>query len=185
MNRTVCLACCLALPAAAAQVHEHGAATLEVAVDGGTITIALESPLDTLVGFEHAPREEKQRAALRKMEASLRAGDRMFRPTAAAGCTAGEAKVEHPYAGGAAARTAHAHGADGHKNGKHGHGKDEQHAGAHATWTFVCTSPQALRELEVLVFDAFPGVKRIRAQTATPRGQAAVTLTPSRRRLAL
>ncbi|MCL4800518.1 MAG: DUF2796 domain-containing protein [Burkholderiales bacterium] len=174
MRRTVCLACCLALPAAA-QVHEHGAATLAVAVDRGTITIALESPLESLVGFEHAPRNERQRAALRAMEASLRAGDRLFKPTAAAACTERGVEVEHPYA----------HGADGRTDGKDGHDKEEHHAEARATWTFVCANPQALRELDVLLFDAFPGVKRIRAQTATPRGQGAVMLTPKARRLPL
>ena len=39
-----------------AQAHVHGAVQLEVALDGPTLSIALEAPLDSLLGFERAPR---------------------------------------------------------------------------------------------------------------------------------
>ena len=81
----------------AQQAHEHGGALLNVALDGKKLVVQLESPLDNFVGFEHAPRNDKQRAALVKMEESLQAGDRWFKPAAAAGCTLRDVKVEHPY----------------------------------------------------------------------------------------
>jgi len=56
----------LALTAHADSAHEHGSARLDVAVDGDRLHIALQSPLDNLVGFEHAPRNERQRTALAK-----------------------------------------------------------------------------------------------------------------------
>ena len=59
--------------ASAEQAHEHGVATLDVAVDGRTLTLQFESPLDNVVGFEHAPRTDKQRAALKNMEEKLQA----------------------------------------------------------------------------------------------------------------
>lgn len=37
------------------KAHQHGVAILEVAVDGGTLRLRLESPLNNLAGFEHAP----------------------------------------------------------------------------------------------------------------------------------
>ena len=48
-----------ALPVLAAQpahAHVHGAVQLDVAVDGPTLTLTLEAPLDSVVGFERAPR---------------------------------------------------------------------------------------------------------------------------------
>ena len=48
--------------------HVHGVASLQVAVDGNTLTLNLESPLDNVLGFEHAPRSEKQKAAVRSMD---------------------------------------------------------------------------------------------------------------------
>jgi hypothetical protein len=172
----------LAVPlATAAQVHEHGTATLEIAVDGGVLSIALESPLENLVGFEHAPRDDRQRAALKKMEDTLRRPERLFKPAPEAGCVVRDVKVENPFAEGSKPESGHAHGAEA----KHGGHADEQHAEAHAAWTFKCSRPQALRTLEVLLFDAFPAMKRIKTQKATPSGQSGATLTPKRRSIAL
>lgn len=161
------VAAALVSPAfAAAPAHEHGAATLDLAVDGKTLSIALESPLDNLVGFEHAPKSEKQKAALARMEKELRAGDRLFKPNAEAACALVEAAVESPFAAPAGKAAA-----DGH-------------ADVEARWTFTCAKPEALRAVEVQLFDAFPGLKRLKAQTATARGQSGATLTPKRRTLA-
>jgi len=157
----------LALTAHADSAHEHGSARLDVAVDGDRLHIALQSPLDNLVGFEHAPRNERQRTALAKMEATLRDAQRLFRPDPAAGCRADHIEVEHPYANAAAGTGTPAH------------------ADAQARWTFQCEAPQSLRRLDVQLFDAFRGLRRLKVQTATPRGQGSATLTPSRRALAL
>jgi hypothetical protein len=51
---------CLAFAAApawsAGKAHEHGALKLDVAIEGNKLTIAMEAPLDNLLGFERAPR---------------------------------------------------------------------------------------------------------------------------------
>ena len=170
----------------AQQAHEHGVATLNVVLDGKKLVLQLESPLDNLVGFEHAPRNDKQRAALAKMEESLKAGDRWFKPAAAAGCTLRDVKVEHPYRTPAAAA-----GPPPPEGGKRqkpdAKGKaakaEEQHAEVRAAYELDCAKPEALDRMEVLLFDAFPSVKRLKAQTATPRGQSSATLTARKRTL--
>jgi Protein of unknown function (DUF2796) len=170
----------------AQQAHEHGVATLNVVLDGKKLVVQLESPLDNLVGFEHAPRNDKQRAALAKMEENLQAGDRWFKPAAAAGCTLRDVKVEHPY------RTRSAAGgppsAESGKGQKpDGKGKaaksEEQHAEVRAAYELDCAKPEALDRMEVLLFDAFPNMKRLKAQMATPRGQSSATLIARKRTL--
>ena len=47
----------------AGKAHQHGVARLDLAVDGGTVTIAVEMPLDALVGFERSPRTGAERQA--------------------------------------------------------------------------------------------------------------------------
>ena len=69
-----------ALPAPAkakptAAAHSHGRAKLRVATDGNLLTLEFESPLENLVGFEHAPRNDKQKAALQGMAEALRKAD--------------------------------------------------------------------------------------------------------------
>lgn len=171
--------------ALAQHAHEHGAARLSAVLDGGKLVVELESPLDNLVGFEHAPRTDQQRAAIKKMEERLQAGDRMLKPAAAAGCTVRTVRIEHPYRPGTAGGAAPAESPKprtGQSKDK-GAKAEETHAELRATYELECAKPEALDRLEVLFFDAFPGMKRIRAQTAAPRGQSSKTLTPRSRTL--
>ena len=51
--------------------HVHGVATLQVTQDQDTLSIDLDSPLDNLLGFEHAPRTDKQKQAVQQMIENL------------------------------------------------------------------------------------------------------------------
>ena len=151
----------------AAPAHEHGVANLDVVIEGNKLQVNLSSPLHNLVGFEHAPRNDQQRAALVEMDAALLNALVLLRPSPEAGCTLADVRVDQPFS-------------QQDKTAKHaGH----QHADAQAVWSFVCTHPERLRQLEVLFFERFPGMQRIKVQSATPRGQSSAVLTPSRRRL--
>lgn len=137
--------------------HQHGVAQLEVAVDGHTLTIHLESPLDNLLGFEHAPRTEAQRMAARNLLRTLRQGERLFAPTEAAGCKLSEAKVEAPVL-----------------EGKAGEG---EHADLDADWRYACAQPGRLTGMKVELFTRYPGLKRLDAAVVSGKGQRAVKLT--------
>lgn len=54
----------LALSAFAHERDVHGEARLEVAIEQGSLELKLEMPLDSAVGFEHAPKNDQQKAAL-------------------------------------------------------------------------------------------------------------------------
>ena len=75
--RSVILATLLAaVPAAAADktapeqhpAHQHGAASLQVSLDGRALQISLEGPSDNLLGFEHAPQNEAEKQAVTRAE---------------------------------------------------------------------------------------------------------------------
>lgn len=164
-SATVSLAVLTAItPALAAEqkAHEHGRAELEVAVDGSTLLITFESPLDNLVGFEHQPKTQAQKDAIAKMEASLQAFDTLFKPSPAAGCKVTDTRVTPPFAAGG-----------------------EGHAEARVEYTLSCSDPKALDRLEVNVFDRFRGTHGVDAQTATATGQGSAKLTKSKRVLSL
>jgi len=153
--------------------HAHGVAELRVAVDGRRLHIELESPLDNLVGFEHAPKTARERAALAAAEETLRRGDALFVLPAEAGCVLGAVELESPYP-----QTA---GEDP------GHGRDDEegHSDMDVTYEFDCANPAALKAMRVNLSAAFPRMQRILAETATPAGQGKVTLDKSRRTLPL
>jgi hypothetical protein len=159
------LALCPVPPVVAAGAHEHGVARLDVVLDGESLQISLDSPLESLAGFEHAPKDDAQRAALGRMVDRLKDGGKLFTIGAAAACTLTASTVEHPFQPGVGAP------ADGH-------------ADAEATWTWRCDKPAALKRIEVHLFDAFAGLRTLRVQTATANGQGMATLNKSRRVIA-
>jgi hypothetical protein len=175
--------------------HVHGVASLNVAVDGDKLLIELDSPAANLVGFEHAPRDDAQREAVDKAKAQLADGAALFVPDAQAGCALESYGVDMALAKhgdhGHAHDDEHNHDADH----AHAHGEDEAHeahahdadvhSDVHAEYTFTCAEPQALKTLDVRLFDAFPGTERLRVQSITPSGQSAGELTPASHALAL
>jgi len=177
------LACVCSAAQAQHAAHEHGVAELRVAVEGKALHIEYASPLDTLVGFEHAPTDERQHRQLAEAESMLRNAARLFRLPAAAGCVLKKAELSSPWA---MARQGHgADEADDHDHDhEHAHAA-EGHAEMEAAYAFECARPQALDTLELLVFDAFPRTREVRAERVSDRGQAALSLTPQRRQLPL
>lgn len=160
--------------------HVHGLAILEIAVDGATVQINLDSPLDNLLGFERAPGNEKERQAVKAMALKFHQIDTLFVFTPAAQCRLESTRLESsvltpdlllPVLGsgksGAAPPTDSA----------------DMHAGLEATWHFQCAVPQALQGLEVRLFQVFPGIKRIDAAVAGPKGQSSTKLSPKFTRL--
>lgn len=151
--------------------HQHGVARLDVVLDGQQLVIALESPLANLLGFEHAPRNDRQRAAVKKMEVALQAAD-AFQPDVAAACALTHVSVEHPF------KDAAAKGATAADQGQ------AQHNDADVTWTFACARPDDLKRIAVGLFARFPQLATVKAQLAGPRGQSARTLTRQQQSLA-
>ena len=78
----------------AEKAHVHGAAELNVGVENDTLRITLESPLDSLLGFERAPKGDKELDKVRRMANQLRQADKLFLPTPGAGCRLVNVKLE-------------------------------------------------------------------------------------------
>jgi len=147
----------LPMSAAAHKAHVHGAAALTMAVDGGTLSITLEAPLDGFVGFERPPRNDAERKTAAEAMARLKDGAALFRPDAAAGCTLAEASVDAPVL-------------------QPGAKAAGEHADLDASYSFRCSNPQALRNVDVALFDAFQRLTRIEVQVAGAKAQSKSTL---------
>ena len=122
----------------AAHAHVHGNATLEVAIERERMTVEFSSPLDNLVGFERAPRTDKEKALVSQTMERLRKPEELFVPSAAARCTRIAANVDAPVW-------------DAPYKAPKG-----EHAALTATIEFRCDQPQSLRSVRVMAFDAFP-----------------------------
>ncbi|HEX8874373.1 MAG TPA: DUF2796 domain-containing protein [Nitrosospira sp.] len=187
----------LTLPAWAhgAGPHVHGQAILEIAIDEAMVQVNLNSPLDNLLGFEHAPRNEKERKIVRTVATRLHQGDNLFIFTPAAQCRLESARLESPMLSPDLLMPV-----SGNSAGKSGGGTkgipqapspapsapaavSDDHAELDATWNFRCAQPQALQGVDVRLFQAFPGLRRIDTAIAGPKGQSSARLSPASTRL--
>lgn len=149
-------ALCFALPAHAHKAHVHGEGKLDVAIVGDTVTLTLELPLDAVTGFERAPRNDKEKAALADAEKLFNDAAALFVPTPAAACAVQSVEVGMP---------------------KFANG---EHADVDARYVFRCANPAALKGIETALFKHFKRLYRLETQRVGPTGQGAQRLTPKK-----
>ena len=149
--------------------HTHGSLQLDAAVDERTITVQLEAPLDSLLGFERAPRTAAERQRVADLATRLRATGQWLRPDPVAQCAAGRVDLQSTVLGLGSAGTEQAQGG---------------HADLDITVSFRCARAVDARYLDVDLFAAFAGITTIQAQVAAPQGQYKRTLTRKAPRLA-
>lgn len=136
--------------------HVHGEGRLDVSIEQGTIALDLQLPLDSAVGFELAPKNDRELAALAAAQKALQAAAALWLPTAAAQCTVQSVEVGMPKFDGS------------------------PHADVNARYVFRCTQPAALQGIETTLFQQFKRLHRLETQRIGPVGQGAQRLTPSR-----
>ena len=162
--------------------HVHGRATLEVAIEGGSVQISLDSPLDSLLGFERAPRNEKERQAVREMSRKLRQSDHTFVFTPQSQCRLNSVQLESAVIepGLLAADSDSSMSKDRDRSSTN---SPDVHSELSATWHFQCAVPESLQGIKVSLFQHFPSLKRIDAAVVGPKGQSRTRLSPKSNQL--
>lgn len=172
--RSVALACALVACATvqAAPPHEHGVGQLAAAVEGEALSLSFSLPLDSLLGFERAPRSAAEKQAVAQAVDKLRRVADMVRPDAAARCEPSDVTLVSAALGlGGAVSPASPAQAD-------------EHADLDATYTFRCRDIARLTQIELPLMTAFPRVARIEAQTVSAKGQGKQSLKRASPKLA-
>lgn len=162
----------VSIPSYASEAHVHGQSQLEIAVEGKQLTLRFESPLDNLTGFEHVPRNERERQILDKAVNILRQANQIYVLPPAAACTPGAVELSSPVL---------SHTDDKQKSSHHEH---EEHGDMDAGYVFSCTNPAALNEVDVRLFEFFPRIKQIAVKFVGPKGQKASQLSGKQSRFA-
>jgi hypothetical protein len=164
--------------ALAGEVHVHGRASLDIAVEDGTVDVQFEAPAMDLAGFEHSPRNAEEQAAVQRARATLASGLELLGPSAPARCVLAEAEVESALLAGP--------GSEGRPHGhEHGGTHEEGHADFEAHYRLRCANPAALEGFSTRFFAHFPRLAEVRVQYVVGGKQGAAKLTAARPRLAL
>lgn len=132
--------------------HVHGTVRIDVAMDASTLSLQLEAPLDSLLGFERAPRTDAERRALESLRGQLEQTTALFGLDAGAGCSA-----EAPTVRSAALEATP---------------KFDEHSDVQASYLLRCRQPGVLKVIDLNgLMTAFPRIQRVDVQVAAPGGQ--------------
>ena len=148
--------------------HQHGVVQLDIAVDATRISVQMSSPLDNLLGFEHAPRNDAERGRVTAMLATLRGT--LFVVDPAGSCRAGAVQLNS-----AALQLGRPDPAE----------LQAGHADLDASFEFECSSAARAGFIDTSLLERFAGIQRIDVQLATSRGQRKLTLTRPAQRIVL
>ncbi|MCT8162112.1 DUF2796 domain-containing protein [Pseudoruegeria sp. SHC-113] len=176
--------------------HEHGHGALNIAIEGNTLAIELEVPGFDIVGFEHAPESDADKAAVEEALAKLSEPLSLFVLPEAAGCQVSEMLVElhgeelhedheeeHDHD---EKHEEHAEGhdhddekheehAEGHDHDEHEeHAEGESHSEFHAAFLMTCEDASKLTQVELAYFNAFPNAEELEVQLVTDAGARSV-----------
>ena len=128
------------------EAHEHGHGTLDIVVEGEELVVELRIPAVNVVGFEHAPRDDAEREAVRKALVPFQDAASVLAPSAAAQCEIEKADArmvsmdeedrhedeDHAHDESADGKHSHdEHGHDEHGHDEHGEAKQEDEAHDH------------------------------------------------------
>lgn len=144
---------CSAEAHAAGHAHVHGVAKLDIAVEATRLTLQMESPLDNLLGFEHAPRSDAERQQADALVVKLKAAGGLFRIDPAGQCTLANVELA----------------SSALKLGNPDP-SEEGHADIDGTFEFTCADATKAAYIDVGLF-GFARMQRLEVQVATPKGQ--------------
>ena len=160
--------------------HEHGVASLNIAIDGAQVSLELDSPAANLVGFEHAASQPDDIAKVAAVQAQMRDASQLFQLPAAADCTQTSVDLDSPLFADSEHEDHDDKHEHEHENEEAAHDHEEhhhQHADIEASYSFTCAQPEALTSLQLPLFKAYPGLQRLNVQAITPAGQMGAELT--------
>ena len=185
--------------------HVHGLANLNVAIFDSSLLVELESPWDNMVGFEHAPSTDEQRAMVADALKNLNTPDNLL-VVQGGNCLLQEAVVDSTLSMTSDEDAAgHDHDDEHHdehdhdkhdddKHAEHDHDKhdDDEHAEHHdehdheadthsavlATYRYECEEIAKLAAIDVTLFSVWSGFEELDVQVVGSQGQTQVELNP-------
>ncbi len=153
------------------RAHDHGHASMSVAVDGNTVAIDLDTPAQGLYGFEYEPKTEGEKKTYADANAKFqKSASELFAFAPDLGCQVTKSSIakEGENEGAAVAKPA--------ASGKSKISAKEAHSDMAAEVTFACAKDPAGSKLQVNLIKIFPLIKKIKVQILTGTKQAAAEL---------
>ena len=168
--------------------HVHGEAVMNIAIDGATVAVELDSPLFNFTGFEHDAETQEDKQTLQQTIAGLQNADQLLLLPMAANCALKNADVE---LGSESGHEEHHEHEDEEHHGKHAehehdeHEQGENHQDIHAAYVFSCAKPEAINKVGFAFFKQFPELQAIRVNLISDKGALVKEVTKQYSELSL
>jgi hypothetical protein len=130
--------------------HVHGKGELEITIQGAAIRGAFRTPMESLLGFEHPPKNDTQRKALEGLRQQLTLASAVVLPNAEAACQPRMAEATSSLFTGMV---------------------KGEHSDLEFRFSFECGMPDRLTSLEVVALNQFRRLSEVRARLVTAQGQ--------------
>ena len=164
--------------------HEHGAATLTIAIDANHIEIDLESPADNIFGFEYVPSTEVDKQKVKDAVKQLKEEKTLFTISEAAQCHLDRIDISSAMFDDIHIDTtkniSKEHLTDNNKEDtkkstKENNKKSTEHQHVHndvdTSWFYSCQSGEQLESITPHFFSVFSsGFKQLKVEWLTPTG---------------
>ena len=151
-------------PHAHHKAHAHGQGELELAIEKGRIQGTLRVPMESLLGFEHAPKTDAQRAQVAALRKLLENPNNIVAPPANAVCQVTESVAESALFSGTV------------KGG---------HSELAYTFGWDCAKPDQLTSLGLPVFASHKRLKQLEVSLVVNGQQSAMRRNPKSRSISL
>ncbi|HEY7906477.1 MAG TPA: DUF2796 domain-containing protein [Wenzhouxiangella sp.] len=149
--------------------HVHGQGSGTMAVDEQTVSLSLEMPGFNVVGFEHPPTSQAQRAEIDSALTIFNTGQWLnMDPQGRCVVSKTSATAEGYNPGADDGEAGHHHSHDHHDNDHHDHEGD--HAYFEINVEAVCAAIDELEWVEINLFASFPNNERITLDVLTQTG---------------
>jgi hypothetical protein len=148
--------------------HEHGVASLSLAIDHNTVAMLFETPAVNLLGFEHRPETMEDRRRLEGIVKRLQQATTLVAVPPQAGCTQVGVAINSDLLRSEGASS----------------GRDE-HADFDISYELRCSDISELSAITVTALDNFPGLERVKAQWFVGTIQNTKVLTRSQTTISL
>ena len=179
--------------------HNHGFGELNVAIEGQTVALELNSPAFNIVGFEHHPETNKDKATIKDAVSILNDGSKLFLFPTTAGCRLASVNIgstlidrqqsthkDHDSDHKDSKHDDHKDHDSDHKDSKHGdHNNRDIHSEFQANYKFQCDVIEKVNTIQTMIFKYFPNTRQLDVKTILPNGQSAMKLTPESTLLSL
>ncbi len=133
--------------------HEHGSATLNIAIDSADVFIELETPWNNLVGFEHKPETEEQTALLEGAIEQLKKPEQ-FISFPGVECEIKDISIESSLS-----------------HEEHEEHEEQTHNSVLISYSYHCENANEIASIGVDLFEIWPGFEEVSVQLIGPNGQ--------------